>query len=137
MSPGVKSKLRALLGPLVGVVLFGVALALLRRLLGGHHYSDIVRELNAMPRERVALAIVLTAANYLVLTGYDSLALRYIRHALAYAKIAVASFIAYAFSANIGLWVLSGGSVRYRLYSGWGLSAVEVAQVVAFSAVTF
>ena len=35
------------------------------------------------------------------------------------------SLIGYAFAHSLGFAILSGGAVRYRLYSAWGLSALE------------
>ena len=37
----------------------------------------------------------------------------------------------------MGFALLTGGSLRYRLYSAWGLSAVEVAQVIAVASAAF
>ncbi len=82
------------------------------------------------------VAIGLTILSYAIMTGYDALALRYIRHQLAYSKIGFASFIGYAFSNNIGLSMIVGASVRYRLYSAWGLSTLQITQVVAFCTLT-
>jgi len=70
------------------------------------------------------------------MTGYDFLALKYINHPLPYIKTAFASFVGYAFSNNIGLSMLAGGSVRYRLYSAWGLSVYEITKVVLFCTAT-
>jgi phosphatidylglycerol lysyltransferase len=130
-------KLRKLIGPAIALILCLTALWILRRSLGEYHYRDILRELQKLPARQIFAATLLTLLNYLVLTGYDVLAFRYIRHRLAYAKIALTSFIGYAFSQSLGLPVIMGGSVRYRLYSGWGLSAAEIAQVVAFTTITF
>src|SRR5207248_7764969 len=69
--------------------------------------------------------------------GYDALSLRYVGRVLSYRRIARASFISYAVSHNLGFAWLTGGSVRYRLYSSWGLSALEVTKVVAFAGATF
>ena len=91
----------------------------------------------AIPGRRLALALLLTALNYLVLTGHDALAFRYLRYPLSYGKIAFASFLGYVFSHNIGFALLSSASIRYRLYSTWGLSTGEIATVVAFNGVTF
>jgi phosphatidylglycerol lysyltransferase len=63
--------------------------------------------------------------------------MRYIQRPLAYARIALTSFLSYAFSHNIGLSVISGASVRYRLYSSWGFSAVEITNIVAFTSMAF
>lgn len=124
-------------GPLAGLVVFLVAVWVLHSALRRYHYRDIVHALHALPDARILLALLLTAANYLVLTGYDALGLRYIRKPLAYPRIAFASFIAYAFSHNLGFPLLTGAPLRFRLYSAWGLSAVEVTNVIAFNSLTF
>src|SRR3546814_12297207 len=78
------------------------------------------------------LAAGLAVASYFLLILYDALALRYVARRLPYSRIALASFVAYAFSNNIGVALLSGGSIRYRLYSSWGLSAGEVNRIIGF-----
>jgi phosphatidylglycerol lysyltransferase len=123
-------------GPLVGFILFSIALWVLHRALKDYHYYDIVRHLRELPILRLLLAFGLTLLNYLIMSGYDLLALRYIRYQLPYRKIAAASFIGYAFSNNIGLSMLAGGSVRFRLYSAWGLSVEEITKVVIFCSLT-
>ncbi len=130
-------KLRKLIGPVVGIGIFVAALLVLHSALRRYHYHDIIREMHALPRGRVLLALLLTAADYLTLTGYDSLGLRYIRRPLKYGRIALASFVAYAFSHNLGFTLLTGAPIRFRLYSVWGLSAVEVTNVIAFNSLTF
>ncbi len=95
-----------------------------------------MRDLRGLPTHRLFLALALTFMSYLVMTGYDALALRYIHHPLSYGKTALASFIGYAFSNNIGLSMIAGASVRYCLYSAWGLSAFEITKVVAFCGLT-
>jgi len=93
--------------------------------------------LQAIPSHHLFLSFGLSILSYLLLTGYDNLALYYIKHPIAYAKTALVSFISYAFSQNISLPLASGVPVRYRLYSGWGLSAAEIGKVVIFNALTF
>jgi len=125
------------IAPLLGVIVFAVALVVLHHELKGLHYRDVVEKLKAISTNRLLLALLITALSYWILTGYDTLALRYIQHPLIYGRIALVSFIAYAFSHNIGLGLLSGGSVRYRLYSAWGLSAIDITKVVVFCGLTF
>ena len=127
-----KKKLIHSLGPLIGLLLFAAALWMLRRELKEYSYHDVMRSLGELPALRLYIALALALFNYFVMTGYDSLALRYIRSPLPYRKIALASFIGYAFSINIGLSMIAGGTVRYRLYSVWGLSAAEITKVIAF-----
>jgi uncharacterized membrane protein YbhN (UPF0104 family) len=131
-----EATLRRMLGPGLSVVLFSAAVWLLHRELQTYHLNDILASLQAMPTGRIWKALGLTLASYGAMTGYDALALRYIRHPLAYRKIGLASFIGYAFSNNIGLSMIAGASVRYRLYSAWGLSTVEITQMVVFCTLT-
>src|SRR5581483_9244509 len=46
-------------------------------------------------------------------------------------------FISYAFSNSIGHSVLTGGSVRYRLYSSWDVSGEDISKVIAVCSLTF
>jgi phosphatidylglycerol lysyltransferase len=125
------------LAALFGLVLFGIALWVIFHELRAFNYHDVVHHLRALPPRRFGLALLLAMCNYLVLTGYDTLAFRYIHHPLPYRKIALTSFIGYAFSHNIGLTFLTNGSVRYRFYSSWGLSALDITKVIVFCGLTF
>ncbi len=129
-------KLANAAGALIGLTLFLAALWVLHRALATYHYRDLILAARSVPASRLTAALLLTALNYLVLTGYDVLAFRYIGRSLPYAKVAFASFIGYSFSNNIGLSLLSGSSVRYRLYTAWGLSVIEVTRMVIFYTLT-
>jgi uncharacterized membrane protein YbhN (UPF0104 family) len=47
------------------------------------------------------------------------------------------SFMAFSIGNNLGVAALSGGSVRYRLYSANGLPASEIGWIIAFCTLTF
>jgi len=125
------------LTPLVGVALFAFALWLLHHQLRNYHYADLVRVLRALPRSRIWMAVGLTAVSYAVLTLYDALGVRYVRRRLSYGRIAVASLVGYGVSMALGFPLLTGAPLRYRLYSRWGLSAGEIARIIAFYSTTF
>ncbi|HMZ10405.1 MAG TPA: YbhN family protein, partial [Plasticicumulans sp.] len=121
---------------LLGPLLFLCALWALHHQLSEYSWDDLVVYLEALSPHRLRLALALTVASYAVITAYDWLALQYLRKPLAGARVLFASFVSYAFSNSVGVSVLSSGSLRLRLYTGWGLSAIEIAQIVLFSAVT-
>jgi len=125
------------LKPLLSLLFFALALWLLHRELRDFRYHDVIRYLEALPLGHVLLALAFTAGSYLALTGYDALAFRYIGRHLAYGKVALASFTGYAFSNSLGMPLLTGTPLRVRLYSGWGLTALEIARVMLFSYMTF
>ncbi len=125
------------LGAFVVIAIFMAALYVLHTELSHVHLRDVATAFGAIPAGAFVLALGLTILSYVVLSGYDVLALRYVGKELPYAKTAAVSFIAYAIGHNLGLAMLTGGSVRYRLYSRLGLSAVEVGKVVVLCTVTF
>jgi phosphatidylglycerol lysyltransferase len=124
------------LGPLLVVLIFILAAWLLYRELRHYKVSEIREALTQIPSWRIWAALGLTVVNYLVLIGYDYLAIRAIGHPLSLARVALASFTGFVTSYNFGA-LLGGTSVRYRLYSAWGLSAVEIVQLVVMMGITF
>src|SRR5262245_37095175 len=116
-----KERLLAAIAPIVGLSLFAATIAILHRELAAYHMADVIGHLRAIPARQVGAALLFTFAGYLALTGYDWLAFRWIGRALALRRIALASFVAYVFSHNVGLSFLGGSAVRYRLYWTWGV----------------
>ena len=122
-------------GYIISLGLFIVAMVVLHYELKHYHFRDIIAELRAVRPVFLGFALLLTFLDYFVLTGYDTLALLYIRHHLKYSKIAPASFIGYVFSHN--MTIVGGSTARYRIYSALGVSTGEVAKLVIFCGLTF
>jgi phosphatidylglycerol lysyltransferase len=118
------------------VALFALALWVLHRELASMHVAGLRLAMGRMGAGNLLLALACTAVSYWALTGYDVLALRYLNRSLPYRRVALASFIATAVGHNLGMAVVSGGAVRARLYTSWGLGATEVAGMVAFVGMT-
>lgn len=125
--------MRNLVGPLFSILMFALALMALHHLLREHHFHDILTSARSISSRRLVVAALLTLLGYVVLSGYDALALRYAEHRLAYPKVALTAFLAYACSMNLGFAPITGSAVRFRLYSGWGLTAVQIAKVAVFA----
>jgi phosphatidylglycerol lysyltransferase len=121
----------------IGAVLFGGALLVLHRELAALHYHELTRALFGIPGRSLALALLLTAANYVVLTGYDLAAVTWAGLALDRRRVASVSLISYAIANSVGLGMLSGASVRYRFYTRWGVAAPDLSRVVLFYTTTF
>ena len=132
-----KFKISRAMGPTAMAVAVAIALVLLEHELKAYHYGDLMRQVWTLPHSHLALALLLTAVAYAVLPGYDAIALAYVDHPLPLRRIAFGSFIAYALSHSLGFPLLSGGPVRYRFWSVWGLSTSEIAQAISFAGATF
>ena len=101
--------------------------------------SVIGGKLAAIPTEGYILAFACTLAAYAALAWYDRIALIHLHKekGISWLFVAACSFTTYALSHNIGASVVSGGAVRYRAYTSKGLTAAEVAVLVALCSFTF
>ncbi len=131
-----KTGLRRFLMPLFVVAVLALAGFLLYRTVSQYSLDELVASIRDFPAAKLARAFGFAAASYFCLTGFDTLALRYLGKSLAYPRIALASFTSLSLGHNIGMAALSSGAVRYRFYSRWGLSLAEVAKLILFCGVT-
>jgi phosphatidylglycerol lysyltransferase len=109
----------------------------LHHLLGKYHWSDILERVNAISNTKLLRAAFFTCAGYGFLTLYDALAVRFAGAHIPYPRVALISFMGYAIGHNVGLNSLSGGAIRYRAYTALGLSAKQIATIIAFGTLTF
>lgn len=107
------------------------------RILSQYHFHEVVEGLHQISNTNLAIGMGLCLLNYLVLTFYDTLGFQFIGAQLEYWRIALASFISYTFSHNIGFAALSGGAVRLRFYTSWGIPPTAVAKIFFFSGLHF
>lgn len=117
--------------------LFIIGLVVLYRILHQVDIHSVHAQLKALPPSKIQLAILFTLLGYAALLGYDWSALRYLGRKLPFAGVAYTSFVGFSLSNSIGVSWLSGGAIRYRMYSRVGLSAREIALVVAFCSLGF
>lgn len=129
---------REFIWPAIGLGAVIVSGWLLYRELRGISLSDLEASLTAIPAERYMLAGLSTLVAYGALAWYDRIALIHlgVRH-ISWFFVSVTSFTTYALSHNIGASVFSGALVRYRAYSSKGLSAAQIAVLVALCSFTF
>jgi uncharacterized membrane protein YbhN (UPF0104 family) len=129
---------RSGIGLAIGLMIVAVSLYALSRILKDIDVARVIANVRAMPAADIAAAMLFVAAAYATLTCYDLFALRTIgaRH-VSYRVAALASFSAYAIGHNIGVTALSGGAIRYRVYSQFGLGVIDVAKICFLTGLTF
>ena len=131
-----RSRFQIPLRPLLILVFVAGALWLLHRELAQYHLSDIENSLSALSWGQLGLAAVLTCSSYIVLIGYDWIAVRAIGQSLPLNRIALASFLGYSASNNFGT-LLGATTIRLRMYTAWGLSAIEIVKLLIVLSLTF
>jgi len=125
--------------PLVGFAAVAVSLWLLHREFKGEAVGpEVLEHLKSISPTHYLLAILSTLVAYAALAWYDRIALLHLGvKNISWVFISLCSFTTYALAHNIGATVFSGGVVRYRAYHSKGLSAAQVAILVAICSLTF
>jgi len=126
------------IGIVLSITIIVVAAIVLYRILRTIDAGEVVDALATTDWRDISLAALYIAAAYCTLTFYDLFALHSIgRHDVPYWAAALAGFTSYSVGHNVGASVLTGGAVRYRIYSAWGLTAIDVAKLCFIAGLTF
>ena len=126
------------IGVLLSIAIIAVAVVVLVHMLRDIDADEVITALRATEPRHIAAAAAFVAGGYFTLTFYDWFALRTIgRTEIPYRVAALAGFTSYSIGHNIGATVFTGGAVRYRIYSAYGLNAVEVAKICFVAGLTF
>ena len=120
-----------------GLVLLVGALYVVQKEFRGLSVAEIREAMGKLTVASLWMAGGLTIVAYLVLAAYDKLGSRYAGRPVSWPKSLLASFCGYSLAHNLGFAAVSGAAVRYRLYSAWGLTPLEIAKVVGFTSLTF
>lgn len=131
------NRFKAALPYLVTAFLFVAGAWALYHLLATVDIRTVMTQVRATPLPVLGLALLTTLCSYACLVGYDWSALRYIGKHLPPQVIVLGSFLGYAVGNTIGAGPITGGAVRYRIYSALGLSAYDIATIAAFGATAF
>ena len=126
------------LGIAASLLIIAFAITTLVRTLRGVDTGVILTALTDLPPHHIALAALCVVGAFCTLTFYDFFALRTIgKKQVPYRIAALSSFTSYTIGHNIGATVFTGGAIRFRIYSDWHLTAIDVAKICFISGLTF
>ncbi|MDR1207388.1 MAG: lysylphosphatidylglycerol synthase domain-containing protein [Rickettsiales bacterium] len=122
-----------------GVFFFVIAAGMLYWQLRKYSLYDIARALWHIPFQNLVYASLACFGGYMALSIYDYLALRYVgqTHRVSWWKWMMAGIIGFAISNNAGHAVVSGGTIRYRLYTRWRIRGGDIVKMLTFSGFTY
>jgi phosphatidylglycerol lysyltransferase len=105
------------------------------RATAGLSVNALMASLRATSTVTLLAALAATVVSYIALFGYDLSGLCYARARPPLSTAVIASFCGYAIGNAVGFGALSGGAVRYRIYTAAGLSTGQIARVILFISV--
>src|SRR5262245_55097103 len=126
------------LGVAISITVIGIACFVLYHMLRHIDTFEVIEAIKSTEPRQIALAALFVAAGYFTLTFYDWFAMRAIGHSeVPYRVNALAAFTSYSLGHNVAASVFTGGAVRYRIYSSYGLNAIDVAKICFLAGLTF
>src|SRR5437868_5573384 len=126
------------LGVAASILIILFAVTTLVRTLRDVDTSVILTALTELRPQHVGLAALCVVGAFCTLTFYDFFALRTIgKKHVPYRIAALSSFTSYVIGHNVGATVFTGGAIRFRIYSDYGLSPIDVAKICFLSGLTF
>src|SRR5947209_10926678 len=126
------------LGIAASLLVIVIAITTLVRMLNGVDVGVVLVALAEKPLMQIGLAALCVIGSFCTLTFYDFFALRTIgKKHVPYRIAALSSFTSYVIGHNVGATVFTGGAIRFRIYSDYGLSAIDVAKICFLSGLTF
>ncbi|MFZ3481668.1 lysylphosphatidylglycerol synthase transmembrane domain-containing protein [Sphingomonas sp. 3-13AW] len=137
MASSTSSPLKTALSVVIMVAIMAAAFHGLSKVLSEVSFDEIRAAMSRVGWGRIAIATCFGIASYLVLTGYDVIALKTIGRPLPWRQAAKASFVSYNLSHNLGFAVLTGAVARFRIYSAAGLNVADIAKITVLTGVSF
>src|SRR3954463_10706899 len=126
------------LGIAASLLIIILAVTHLVHTLKGVDTAIILTALTEIAPHRIGLAALCVVGAFCTLTFYYFFALRTIgKNHVPYRIAALSSFTSYTIGHNIGATVFTGGAIRFRIYSDYGLTAIDVAKICFLSGLTF
>ncbi len=125
------------IGVLLGLVVLGLAAWGLNKIAGQVTIEEVIANVRATPSHLVVAAALSAAISYVVLVGYDWLATRHLGYRIKLSTLAAASFASFTMSHTLGVTVLTGGTVRYRIYTREGVKPADIAMIILLCGWTF
>jgi len=122
--------------PWISLLILIAALVFIWHEIEHIQYGQVRAALHRISASSVLIAVGLTVLNYLVLVGYDYLAVRSIGRAVPFRFVAVASFVGFSTSYNFSS-LLGGPAIRYRFYSKWGFTPQELVRIIVMIGATY
>ncbi|MGH1470534.1 MAG: lysylphosphatidylglycerol synthase domain-containing protein [Cellvibrionaceae bacterium] len=130
-------RIKKWVGPCLSILIFCLAAWFLHEELGSISRDIILSQLHAISWFDIISALCCVIGSYFCLTLYDVLALRHLKIHVPIKKTFMTAFIAYAVGHNVGFSAISGGAVRYRIYTLHDLSTSDIAKLTFFISITF
>lgn len=124
------------LGLLFTIVVFILALVAFSHLVEDIDRQSLTQAFSRVTWQAIGLAILAAIISYCMIFGYEWSASRYANAKLTIPTLALGGLSAAAVGNALGFSMLTGGSVRYRVYSKKNTPAIAIIQMTVFASLS-
>lgn len=128
-----RSRIKKVLGVVASILIAALAAYVLYRTFQRISIAEVIAHMRAVPAGTLLLAAACASGAYLALAAYEVAVVRYVKHCIGRAKPMITALIAFPLGHAAGQAMLSGGALRYRMYTPAGFTAMEVGATVLLS----
>ena len=121
-----RNRIKAVLGITASVLIAGLAAWVLYHTFQRISVAEVLDNMRRVPPDALVLAAACAFGALFMLSLYEIVVVRYVKHSIGSAKPMVTALITYPIGHAVGQQMLSGGALRYRMYAPVGFTAMEI-----------
>ncbi|HUO78942.1 MAG TPA: YbhN family protein [Steroidobacteraceae bacterium] len=129
--------LRRLLPVALSAAIVALAARALYTTLRHVKFADVVGALHAIPAVNIAVAGLLVATLYTALALYEAIVVRFVEGGASPRRAVLAALLAAPIGHAIGWGAVSGGAIRYRIYSAVHLPPLDIGKIALLAAIPY
>jgi len=123
--------------PFISFILFIAAAFAVNHEIADYGWKNVWSDFVTTPTETLEEMFFMSVFGYVTLSLCEWIAIKYTKEKLDYSLILLGSFLSNAISHNVGSSPITGGAIRFRFYSEWGLSKSAIAKITAFGTISY
>jgi uncharacterized membrane protein YbhN (UPF0104 family) len=121
-----RNRIKAIVGIGASVLIACLAVWVLYRTFQRISLADVVDNMRRTPTHKLWVAAACAFGALAMLSLYEQVVVRYVKHSIGAAKPMLTALIAYPLGHAVGQAMLSASALRYRMYTPLGFTAMEV-----------
>ena len=130
-------RLRKLVPIAVSAAIIAVAAAVLLRTLHRIHLAEVLRQVRGIDAAHLTIGGVLVVVMFATLATYEAIIARFVNGPVTTGRAVLGALAAAPIGHAVGWGALSGGAVRYRIYSAAGMRPLDIGKMVLLAAMPY
>ncbi len=113
-----------------------IAIHLIKKEIDKVGWISISNDILKTPIYIITISFLWVIIDFIALSEYDNLALKYLNKKIPYPHVLLASFLSFSMTNTTGHSYIAGGSIRYILYQKF-LNKIQIFKMIAFESITY